>query len=692
MKKSANNETPIDRVLGLLENVRASGNGWTALCPAHGDRNNSLGVAEGDDGRVLVKCFAGCNTQDIVEMLGLEMQDLFPSKKDSQSARGGGLTLSEYAQTKKIPIEFLQGIGLGEISLQGKTVVRMPYIDAAGSVVSVRMRLSMKGEPRFVWKRGSKASPYGLWRLSGYSGKYVCLVEGESDCHTLWLNRFPALGLPGAATWQESWASDLDRFERIYLVLEPDLGGEAVKRWLAQSKIRDRALLITLDGVKDPSDLYLADPENFTSAWKAAMKAAVPWQEIEDGDRKARRKAAWAKCKDLARSPDILALVVRALRQLGVVGERRAAVLVYLAVTSRFLSRPVSLVLAAQSSAGKSFLVQKILEFFPEDAFYALTAMSERALAYSEEPLAHRMLVIYEGAALESEFANYILRSLLSEGHLRYVTVEKTAEGLCARLIERPGPTGLLLTTTAVKLHPENTTRLFSVPVTDTPAQTRRVMRAIASAHNGDGSRQDLSMELDPWRAFQTWLAYKNNTVVIPYAGALAELIPPVAVRLRRDFTAILTLIESHAILHRANRELDEHARIVATLEDYKAIHELVNDLISDGVEQTVPETIRQTVEAVGRACSDNAANEERARGDKDDPNAATVLQVAKALQIDRSSASRRVKQALTRGYLKNVETKRGRPHRLVTGDPLPEECGVMPTPEEVLKQWKAMR
>ena len=80
--------------------------------------------------------------------------------------------------------------------------------------------------------------------------------------------------------------------------------------------------------------------------------------------------------------------------------------------------------------------------------------MSEHALAYSEEPLAHKVLVLYEAIALRNEFVAYLVRSLLSEGRVRYETVEKTKEGLRARLIEREGPTGLLVTTTAIRLHP----------------------------------------------------------------------------------------------------------------------------------------------------------------------------------------------------------------------------------------------
>ena len=65
--------------------------------------------------------------------------------------------------------------------------------------------------------------------------------------------------------------------------------------------------------------------------------------------------------------------------------------------------------------------------------------MSERALAYSEEPLVHRFLVLYEAAGVAGDFATYLLRSLLSEGCIRYESVEKTAAGLKPRLIERPG-------------------------------------------------------------------------------------------------------------------------------------------------------------------------------------------------------------------------------------------------------------
>ncbi len=79
---TTNHERPIDRVLDALRaqggSVKQSGGQWMCTCPAHDDRNPSLSVKQCDDGRVLLKCFAGCSVDVIADSLGLEMRDLFP--------------------------------------------------------------------------------------------------------------------------------------------------------------------------------------------------------------------------------------------------------------------------------------------------------------------------------------------------------------------------------------------------------------------------------------------------------------------------------------------------------------------------------------------------------------------------------------------------------------------------------------
>ncbi len=265
---------------------------------------------------------------------------------------------------------------------------------------------------------------------------------------------------------------------------------------------------------------------------------------------------------------------------------------------------------------------------------------------------------------MASDFATYLIRSLLSEGRLRYEAVEKTRDGLVPKFIEREGPTGLIVTTTSVRLHPENETRMLSLTVSDTREQTAAVFRALAN----DGTH---GADLSQWQALQTWLATSNCQVDIPYAARLAEMVPPVAVRLRRDFKTVLSLIRAHALLHRASRRKDAGGRLVAEVADYAAVRELVAELVAEGAEVAIKPEVRETVRAVADMLADE--REEVKQAD-----------IKKALKLDKSVVSRRVAAAVDAGVLRNLEDRKGRPARLVLGDPLPEEIELLPKPERL--------
>jgi len=573
--------------------------------------------------------------------------------------------LQDYAAAKGLPLDFLHAIGLSGITHMNHPAIRIPYRTTEGEIGPVRFRVGLHkgtgGDNRFSWRSGSKPTLYGLDRLEAIrAAGYVLLVEGENDAHTLWYHGMPALGLPGANNWKEDRdAAHLEGIATIYVVIEPDNGGEAVKKWLGKSCIRDRVRLLDLGEHKDPSDLYRDNPDKFTARMQEAMSNAVAFSEQENAEVARQAREAFTLCQELAYMPDILDRFAETQRERGVAGEGRTMQIIYLAVTSRVLDRPISVAVKGPSSGGKSYTTERTLDLFPDDAFYALSAMSEHALAYSEVSLRHRILVIYEAAGMAGDMASYLMRSLLSEGCIRYETVEKTTDGLQARLIEREGPTGLLVTTTATHLHPENETRLLSIPVTDTPKHTRQVFRAIAAGGSD-------TVDLAPWHALQVWLAGAEHRVTIRYADALAEEMPPVAVRLRRDFGMILNLIRAHAILHQATRGRDDGGQIIATLDDYAKVRALVAELVSEGVEATVPLTVRETVEAV-----------KRARGSSDEP--VTIARIAKELKLDKSASSRRVRSATDRGYLRNEEPRKGKEAKIVTGDPLPEDISILP-------------
>lgn len=71
----------VDTLLARLDNkVQQTGPGrWLACCPAHDDRSPSLSIRELDDGRVLIHCFTGCSTGDVLAAVGMEFCDLYPA-------------------------------------------------------------------------------------------------------------------------------------------------------------------------------------------------------------------------------------------------------------------------------------------------------------------------------------------------------------------------------------------------------------------------------------------------------------------------------------------------------------------------------------------------------------------------------------------------------------------------------------
>jgi hypothetical protein len=69
---------PYEAVLDRLRNVKRRDGKATARCPGHDDRTNSLSIALSDDGVVLVKCFAGCKTADVLAKVGLGFEVLYP--------------------------------------------------------------------------------------------------------------------------------------------------------------------------------------------------------------------------------------------------------------------------------------------------------------------------------------------------------------------------------------------------------------------------------------------------------------------------------------------------------------------------------------------------------------------------------------------------------------------------------------
>lgn len=304
-------------------------------------------------------------------------------------------------------------------------------------------------------------------------------------------------------------------------------------------------------------------------------------------------KATLEEARFLANSPDLLYRLGQTVAQLGVVGERENVLLIYLSLVSTLLENPVSLLIKGKPSSGKSFLVKKVLELIPEDRYYTLTAMSAKALIYSDVDLSHRSLILFEENALESEELLYIVRTLLSEGEIRYLVSEKTPQGkIRAREIQRRGPTSLITTATRGFIREDNETRAFSLYTDDSHEQTTRVIEELARSLE-DGGKGVTNTEV--WKTL-FWSLPIAPKVRIPFATTLAKSLrldglPKDHTRLRRDFLRFMALIQSCALIH-AKEEERASGEIVAKLEDYARAYHIAHEALGRSTKEMPPQVM----------------------------------------------------------------------------------------------------
>lgn len=380
-----------------------------------------------------------------------------------------------------------------------------------------------------------------------------------------------------------------------------------------------------------------------------------------------------ASAAEIIASENILEEFVADWRKI-MAGEERNAMLLYLVATSRLFDKPMHAALKGASSSGKSQVRGRVLDFFPPEDVISFTALSEKALLYFEGDFTHMILSMGEAAgAKEQEFQDYLLRELMSEGRLSYPVPQKVAGEIVTITIEKTGPVCFLVTTTRDKLHPENETRLLSLEIDDSEAQTRAVLDKLAE--DAASASTGHSINFARWHDFQRYLAACKAKVVIPYAPALSKAIETTrAVRLRRDFGQVLRAVMAHALIHQGHRERDPNGAIVADIDhDYAVVRNLMHDVIAVGVDAQVTETMRATIDAVARLSTNLTGDQ-----------GVTATAVGKHLRVDKSVALRRLTAVVHRGYIVNLEQRRGQPGKYRLTAERPDDADVLPTPERV--------
>jgi len=297
------------------------------------------------------------------------------------------------------------------------------------------------------------------------------------------------------------------------------------------------------------------------------------------------------------RSPD-LTRIASDMETVGIVGEGANAQAAYLAGLSRKLDRPLALLIQSTSAAGKSALMDAVLDLIPEEERVVYSAMTGQSLYYlGETNLKHKALAIAEGEG--ARHASYALKLLQSQGTLTMASTGKDpASGkLVTQEYRVEGPVALMLTTTAIDLDEELKNRCLVLTIDEGRDQTRAIqarqrfeetlggLEASARRASAIKLHQNAQRLLRPLK------------VVNPFAERLTFLDDKT--RTRRDHRKYLTLIRVIALLHQHQRDVCRHTLpdgseleyIEATADDVLMANKLAHAIMGATLDDLPPQT-----------------------------------------------------------------------------------------------------
>jgi 5S rRNA maturation endonuclease (ribonuclease M5) len=252
-----------EEVLSRLDGTKRNGDGWVAKCPAHDDHNPSLSAKEGDDGRTLLNCHAGCEPQEVVAAMGLTLSDLYtdeiggrqvaaprPASKSPPPITEETVAAMHVALTPKqrellrdhrcLSDGVIDHYRLGFVERHGRRVA-IPVMDSAGKIVDVRLWLPESYREDGVAKILHWAQGYGAARLfpvNQFDRKHLVLVAGELDALALISAGIPAITVTaGESTWPDRLSKQIADagVEEVVIIPDNDDTGQKGAQKRAQS-------------------------------------------------------------------------------------------------------------------------------------------------------------------------------------------------------------------------------------------------------------------------------------------------------------------------------------------------------------------------------------------------------------------------------------------------------------------------
>lgn len=273
-----------------FEKVRRTGSGFVARCPGHEDKQASLSVSAGADGRILLKCHAGCAVPDICSAMQITLSDLFaaPNPKNTMPITVNRKPVAPLQRPASTTAAERETERASEHPGEKPVIEAIySYTDALGTELyqavrmkpkSFRQRHMVHGE--WIWKMDGVERV--LYRLPEVlAAETVWIVEGEKDVDNLRaLGLVATCNVGGAGKWLDGYTDSLAGKDIVLCGDNDKPGKEHVT--LVFDSIAGKAKSVRIvnlpAGIKDVSDFIAAQatPTEAQKALETFATAAVP--------------------------------------------------------------------------------------------------------------------------------------------------------------------------------------------------------------------------------------------------------------------------------------------------------------------------------------------------------------------------------------------------------------------------------
>lgn len=324
-----------------------------------------------------------------------------------------------------------------------------------------------------------------------------------------------------------------------------------------------------------------------------------------------------ADALELLKSSDLLNRITDDLTASGIVGENTNKLAAYLGCVSRKLDKPLAIIIQSTSAAGKSTLMDRVIELMPEADKVQYSAMTGQSLFYmGETSLKHKILAISEEEGAHN--ASYALKLLQSEGKITIASTGKdeTTGNMETKEYTVEGPVMLFMTTTAIDIDEELLNRCLVLTVNETREQTEAIHQMQRQAFTLEGLKADTTKQAIIQTHQNAQSLIKPLKVVNPYADRLTFMSNKT--RTRRDHMKYLNLINTIALVHQYQREIKTYQDIryiEVEISDIEWANKLAHNILGRTLDELPPQT-RALLNKINTMVTDHCQSESLSRSD----------------------------------------------------------------------------